>query len=210
MATLHRLPSHLLLACFIWCAAYSQPAVGQIGPEPRVIGAQIHRPVPSSPAESEASLRAKVAAIYTAEIGTIEIGKNNYGPGPKKYLASCGLEQGFAYCVCFVKWVFTQAGVPTKGGTAWSPSWFPADKVIWKNGTGQTPQQGDVFGLYYAKLGRIGHGAFVDRWGDPRGDDWVYTVEGNTNGEGSREGDGVYRKRRLKKGIHVVARWIPS
>jgi hypothetical protein len=156
-----------------------------------------------------------VAAIYHAEVGTLEIGKNNHGPGPKKYLASCGLDEGFAYCACFVKWVLEACSIPTNGGNAWSPSWFPESRVIWQRGKAvetqheaKKPKQGDVFGLYFQRLGRIGHVGFVDRWGDPRGDDWVHTVEGNTNGQGSREGDGVHARRRLKRHIHVVANWI--
>ena len=142
-------------------------------------------------------------------MGTPEVGKNNHGPGPKKYLAACGLPEGYPYCACFAKYGYAKVGNPTKGATAWSPSWFPNSKVIWRAGKGTaTPQPADVFGLYYSKLGRIGHVGIIERWQDPRGDDWAYTIEGNTNGEGSREGDGVHRRRRLKRQIHVVANWI--
>lgn len=37
---------------------------------------------------------------------------------------------------------------------------------------------------------------------------FTITVEGNTNEAGSREGDGVYRKRRLKNQIYKISRWI--
>lgn len=67
-----------------------------------------------------------------------------------------------------------------------------------------SPAAGDVFGLYFPEKGRIAHVGFVDEWQDP----WVISVEGNTNVQGSREGDGVYRKRRLVKTIHKVARYI--
>ena len=47
---------------------------------------------------------------------------------------------------------------------------------------------------------------FIDEWKDP----WVITVEGNTNVLGSREGDGVYRKRRLVRTVDKVARYLNS
>ena len=45
---------------------------------------------------------------------------------------------------------------------------------------------------------------FIDEWKDP----WLITVEGNTNVLGSREGDGVYRKRRLVRSVYKVARYV--
>ena len=66
------------------------------------------------------------------------------------------------------------------------------------------PSTGDIFGLYFPEKGRIAHVGFIDEWKDP----WVITVEGNTNVLGSREGDGVYRKRRLVASIYKVARYI--
>ncbi|SDN17799.1 hypothetical protein SAMN05421813_1632 [Daejeonella rubra] len=67
-----------------------------------------------------------------------------------------------------------------------------------------TPGTGDIFGIYFPDKKRIAHIGFIDQWQE----DWVITVEGNTNMEGSREGDGVYRKRRPVKSIYQVARYI--
>ena len=36
---------------------------------------------------------------------------------------------------------------------------------------------------------------------------FIYTIEGNTGSGGSRDGDGVYRRKRLKKSVHCVSRW---
>ncbi len=66
------------------------------------------------------------------------------------------------------------------------------------------PGMGDVFGIYFPEKGRIAHVGFVDEWEEP----WVVTVEGNTNVLGSREGDGVYRKRRLTRSVYKVARYV--
>jgi hypothetical protein len=67
-----------------------------------------------------------------------------------------------------------------------------------------TPAAGDIFGLYFPEKGRIAHVGFIDEWNEP----WLTTVEGNTNVLGSRDGDGVYRKRRLVKSVYKVARYL--
>lgn len=140
--------------------------------------------------------------IYTAEIGVREASGNNDGPEVEAYLATTGLDKGYAWCSAFVSWVFQQGGFDTPR-TAWSPALFPKRVVIWPN-QGKSPQKSDVFGIYYPNLKRIGHVGFIVSWGA----NFVTTVEGNTNENGSSEGDGVYRKRRRTKTIHSVADWV--
>ncbi|MEJ7780792.1 MAG: hypothetical protein WKF68_14510 [Daejeonella sp.] len=67
-----------------------------------------------------------------------------------------------------------------------------------------TPSTGDIFGLFFAEKGRIAHVGFIDQWDGT----WLTSVEGNTNFKGSREGDGVYRKRRLVRSVYKVARYV--
>lgn len=66
------------------------------------------------------------------------------------------------------------------------------------------PGTADVFGIYFPDKKRIAHVGFVDLWDGT----WLITVEGNTTISGSREGDGVYRKRRPVQSIYQVARYI--
>ena len=66
------------------------------------------------------------------------------------------------------------------------------------------PTTGDIFGLYFPEKARIAHVGFIDQWDGT----WLITVEGNTNEAGSREGDGVYRKKRLVRTVYKVARYI--
>ena len=151
-------------------------------------------------------VREELAKTYLAEVGTREEGGNNRGSRVAEYLRSTGLSEGYAWCAAFVKWVYTQHSIDTRGANAWSPSWFPDGRLIYRRdrrANGQ-PQPGDVFGLYYANLKRIGHVGIVHQWGD----DWVITVEGNTNEGGSREGDGVFKKKRLKRQIYAVSDYI--
>jgi hypothetical protein len=48
---------------------------------------------------------------------------------------------------------------------------------------------------------RIAHVGFIDSEDKNN----YYTVEGNTNEAGSREGDGVYRKIRSKKSVYIIS-----
>ena len=66
------------------------------------------------------------------------------------------------------------------------------------------PTTGDVFGLYFPEKKRIAHVGFIDHWDGT----WMISVEGNTNVSGGREGDGVYRKRRLVRTVYKVARYV--
>jgi hypothetical protein len=148
----------------------------------------------------------RVARIYSAEIGVRELTGKNDGPRVEEYLASCGRKKGDAWCAAFVTWVFKQAGIKAVV-SGWSPSWFPSSNTIYTRGAknNKTPEKADVFGIYFQNLGRIAHVGFVDDWEEGS---FCITVEGNTNDEGSREGDGVYKKRRLKSQVCKVSRWI--
>jgi hypothetical protein len=150
--------------------------------------------------------RTKLKYIYSQEIGIREKSNRNDGSQVENYLQYTGHSKGAPWCAAFVSWCLGKAGI-SNPQTAWSPALLPAKRIIWKN-TWQKekiqPQAGDVFGIWYASKKRIAHCGFIDVWGDSI----VITVEGNTNEAGSREGDGVYRKRRLKRTLYAVADWI--
>jgi|SRR5690606_7264171 len=156
-------------------------------------------------------IRAQLQSIYTNEIGVREKTNKNDGERIGEYLAYTGLSQGYAWCAAFLSWSFKEAGFK-EPKTAWSPSLFPAKRIIWKRSGGLVkrdgkvtkPSRGDVFGIYYNSYKRIAHAGFVDEWGDK----YAITVEGNTNDGGSREGDGVYRKRRPISSIYQIANWV--
>ena len=149
--------------------------------------------------------RAHLKQVYEREIGVREQGGANRGTRVEEYLAVTGLGPGYAWCAAFVSWCFQQAGVVAPR-SAWVPSFAVRSKRIFQRGefTHQRPRAGDVFLIWFARLNRPAHTGFVDRWSG----DWVTTVEGNTNTSGSREGDGVYRKRRLTRQIWAVSNFI--
>lgn len=143
--------------------------------------------------------------LYDSQIGIRETGGSNRGVHVEKYLASVELGAGYAWCAAFVSWCYQNAEIQTPL-SGWVPSYALKDKRIYHRDKFQlrTPQTGDVFMVWYSKLKRPAHIGFIDQWGEK----WVTTVEGNTNDDGSREGDGVYKKRRLKKQIWAVSDFI--
>ena len=140
--------------------------------------------------------RGDVVEIALKEVGVREATGNNDGARVEQYLASVGLHRGAPWCAAFISWVFKQAGYSAPR-TAWSPDLFPAKRRV----TSAMP--GVVFGIYFARLGRIGHCGIVESTRH----DWVETIEGNTSGGGARDGDGVYRRCRHKRSISKFADW---
>jgi hypothetical protein len=149
-------------------------------------------------------IREKVEKTYLSQVGVREATGHNDGVMVETYLASVNFGKGYAWCAAFVSWVYSQNAVPNPKN-AWVPSWFNKN-IIWaRDGLkNQPPLPGDVFGLYYPSTKLIGHIGFIHRFGEKI----TITVEGNTNSEGSNEGDGVYMKRRPTRQLYKVARYI--
>jgi hypothetical protein len=137
-----------------------------------------------------------VLPIALGEVGIRELSGNNDGMRVESYLAAVGLKKGQPWCAAFVSWVYHQAGY-LQPRTGWSPALFPPNRMQ------KVPKPGLLFGIYFPELKRIGHCGFVQHMKS----DWLDTIEGNTNVAGSREGDGVYRKRRHVRTIKAYADW---
>ncbi len=137
--------------------------------------------------------------IAASQVGTREATGKNDGEQVEKYLQYTGNRKGEAWCASFVSWAFAQAGL-RQPRTAWSPALFPYSRIV------KGAAKARVFGIYFANKGRIAHAGLVE---DYKGS-WLYTIEGNTNIAGSREGDGVYRKIRHVKTIKAYADWLPE
>lgn len=138
-------------------------------------------------------------------IGITEKG-NNRGKQVEKFLRSTGLGGGYPWCAAWVNYLHELTGRPTPDDKkAWSPAWFPEERVILKRGVveGIPAQPGDVFGIYFSTKQRIAHVGLIEE----ARDGYYITIEGNTNKAGAREGDGVYRKRRPARTVYKVARW---
>ncbi|MGY3055230.1 hypothetical protein ACVWYG_003445 [Pedobacter sp. UYEF25] len=146
---------------------------------------------------AEAEQRAKLLHIARKEIGVREKSGRNDGEHVERYLAATGLKKGQPWCAAFISWVFKEGGYAAPR-TAWSPALFNL-KVNTKE-----LAPGNVFGIWFPNLKRIAHVGLAEK----REGDWLISIEGNTNVVGSREGDGVYRKRRPVRNIYLLADWI--
>ena len=147
-------------------------------------------------------IRLALISTFRSQLGVVETAPNS-SPEIDQYLAAAGLPPGHHWCAAFAGWGYLQHDLPVPNGFAWSPSWFPASKRI----NHKDALIGDVGGIFYSNLGRIGHIVVYDEnWTDAN--NIIVTIEGNTSGEGSRTGDRVARKRRSKNQIRHSANWI--
>lgn len=141
--------------------------------------------------------RALLWAAFEADITKAhEIGENS-GPRVEEYLSLVGVPAGSPWCAAFVGWCYRQAGaVRLPALPAAVRGWASSSLVELVS----SPQRGDLF--YWLRRNGRGHIGLVTRVGKV----WVETIEGNTNSAGSREGDRVMRRRRLRAGLKFL-RW---
>jgi hypothetical protein len=141
-------------------------------------------------------------ALSTLEVAKTQLGKqeipkgSNGGPDVEKYLKSVGLGVGYSWCMAFVYWCTKEAADAAKvinplvrtGGVM--RQWNENTKL-----RAATPRAGDIFIMDFGK--GLGHTGFVERVEGTT----LYTIEGNTNDDGSREGYEVCRRTRQLKQI---------
>lgn len=139
----------------------------------------------------------RVVAAAQKERGVREGNVPNGGPDVLFYLRYVGIKTPAPWCAAWVSYVFGQAGY-TAPKTAWSPGLFPDQRSV------REARPGVVLGIYYTSLKRIAHCGIVEGVKN----EWIYSIEGNTNVNGSREGDGVYRRVRHVRSIHRFADWV--
>lgn len=145
--------------------------------------------------------------VYRAqqEIGVRELTGHNDGRQVALFLKSVNLSIGNPWCAAFIAYVLDQLHLehPKSG---YCPNWFVSN-VVYRRGPPGSPltnvNAGDVFGIYFESKHRIAHVGIIEQV--TKG--YIITIEGNTNEAGSREGDGVYRKKRLPRQIYAVSRW---
>ena len=141
-------------------------------------------------------IKTPLGVAYT-QLGVHEIGGKNRGPRVDEYIRSLGLDpaDGHPWCACFVVWCVRAAGKSLKPSAKVARLWElnldlaetdakPSDVAIHLNDDG------------------TGHCGIVDSVDETH----VKTVEGNTNAEGSREGDRVAFKSRPRIYWHAFIR----
>ena len=163
----------------------------------------------SSTMPSRPKLPSAIVAAAKSCVGIRETGGSNKGPDLQKFFASDWYDpngdkpgdDGYAWCAAFVCWCVQEAMRQTgvkETATFHAPrtpgAWDFERWSLAQDSSTQTqkPHHGDikVGDLVIFNFSHIGI-AIRDAH-----DGIVHTVEGNTNSDGSREGDGVYEKSR--------------
>ena len=150
-------------------------------------------------------LATEIIRIAKGEVGIEEIGSTNCGPRVNEYKAATWLpaDKPWAWFAAFVCWVvreaFKAAGADGHTGTfsipktagAWDmENWsMDQDLTTWT----RKPHRGDILpgDIVVFTFSHIGFAASA-----PDSDGFIRTIEGNTDSAGSREGGGVFAKRR--------------
>lgn len=147
-------------------------------------------------------LSEKIPAIAIREIGVEEINGTNCGERVNQYKAATSLPpaEGWPWCAAYVCWVVREAMEACGGAytflrprtaSAWGfEGWSLAQdrSTNTRKPTNGDIKAGDIVIFTFSHIG-IALSA-------PDADGMVTTCEGNTDGQGSREGGAVLRKRR--------------
>lgn len=148
------------------------------------------------------TLAQKTLETAITQIGVEEIPKNsNAGPEVEIYLKSVGLPKGNSWCMAFVYWCTQKSSLllgitnPLKKTGGVLDQFNSRPNLVQK-----IPQPGDVFIMDFGN--GLGHTGIVEKIIGTT----VYTIEGNTNNDGSREGYKVCRKKRELNAIKAFLR----
>lgn len=150
-------------------------------------------------------------------LGARETGNNRMGTDPRMraifeadWLEPNGVTDGYAWCCAFVSLclqrfiaqnrdIYGHVTAPrTPGVSDFRTRWAPRENclIFSPNDRTYAPHKGDVVVFTFSHIGIV----------DTTGSGTVTTIEGNTNGDGSREGDGVYAKTRAHSIIRCFIR----
>ena len=148
------------------------------------------------------------------EIGVSEVDGTNCGPRVDEYKAATWLDpdKGWPWCAAFICWLIREAlekedvlfQRPQTAG-AWDfENWAKKNDVgVVLNKpveAGEKPyvRAGDIVVFRFSHIGLA--------IGEPTSNGYVSTIEGNTNGAGSREGGSVLEKSRHLSNVRSVIR----
>lgn len=160
------------------------------------------------------TIREQMVALAQSQVGVREVPRNsNRGKRVQEYQAATWLEgTGWAWCAAFICWLVMRSledtGIKPPTGFqrprtagAWDfENWASkmAGKGVERFEAGTKPiEPGDILVFTFSHIG------LAER---PQKGGSVSTIEGNTDGSGSREGGGVYRQTRKLSQIREVIR----
>lgn len=153
----------------------------------------------------EIDIRQAVLDTLGYYIGAKELTGNNDGPIIEMFLeaANRNPKGKEPWCAAFITYGFKANDLEVPNLPALSSAWFDTTHTI----PNEEAIEADLAGFYYKNLGRIGHIAayrkpFVNET------PYVLTREGNTNAQGSREGNQVSDRLRLRATVYKSSDWI--
>lgn len=157
----------------------------------------------AKPAPKKPDPIAKIVSIAKSQVGYHEGRSNGHWNNLQKYaqqVPGLGWDNGYAWCATFVSWCALKAGLadyyPRTATVSVAESWFK-QRGQWSE---------------YPAIGAqvcYGNGAHTGLVYDYDGT-YIYTIEGNTNTNGSAEGDGVYAKKRVRRDAYVTGYGYPK
>lgn len=147
----------------------------------------------------------KLISIASKESGVRETSKNQ-GPGIKKYWDATWYEDGYAdrepWCAAYICFVFQQSKMFREALRPKTPAAFSFE--AWGATVGlqvikhpQSVKKGDIVIFDFSHIALATSDSKLESF---------HTWEGNTNGAGSREGNGVYYKTRTLGVVRSVIR----
>jgi len=138
-----------------------------------------------------------------SQIGVVEVPLgSNKGKDVEKYLKSVGLGGGYPWCMAFVYWCVNEASKEQgKKNPLSKTGGVLLQLQRCKSIANKTPEIGSIFIMDFGNGN--GHTGIVERIEG----NTIYTIEGNTNGAGSRVGGTVMRQKRslsqIRSFIHI-------
>lgn len=160
------------------------------------------KPAPAKPAD----VVDKLVRLALEEVGYHEGKTGGQWNNRTKYAAAVpglGWADGQPWCAVFVSWLALVGGVaelfPRTASCDVGGQWFK-DRGQWS----EYPAIGAQ--VFYGTPADLNHTGFVIGFDA----DTIDVIEGNTNVNGSREGDGVYRKVRRRRDAYVVGYGYPK
>ncbi|MFJ9408584.1 CHAP domain-containing protein [Streptomyces sp. NPDC101393] len=152
---------------------------------------------------------ADVIKAAKSEVGTQETRSGGHWVNDSKFNKWYGSIPGYGrggydypWCAVFVAWCAEKAGAkglyPVTAGCATAVNWY--------RGKGQFSEYPAIGAQVFFGPGGGTHTGLVYDYDDT----YIYTVEGNTNTNGSAEGDGVYRRQRARRDSNVYGYGYPA
>ena len=154
----------------------------------------------------------KLVALARKEVGVEEVNGTNCGPRVNEYKAATWLDstKSWPWCAAFICWLFREAMKdgkysferPKTAGAYDFENWCREQDttVLLKKPHNGDIKPGDIVIFNFSHIGLA--------IGTPDSSGFVKTIEGNTDGVGSREGGAVLEKRRkissIRSRIRVV------